>query len=239
MVCLNDSKLLQLNNISLSDNDNCILRDIHLDISKGEIIGLVGDIGAGKSTFAKVICGLKKQTSGTIKFEGKDISKIKPSNYHRNISMVFQFPEKQIFEETVYRELSFSPKNFGLSDKEIKNKVYYYIDRIGLDASLLDRPPLFLSGGELRKVALLSSIVLEPKLLILDEPFTWLDESSALMLKEIVLSIQKGNGAVMIIGHDVQDFGEICTRICHLTCGKLVYDDDFNGYLRFLEENES
>lgn len=238
MASLNDSELLQLMGISLSNNGQYILQDIHLNINEGEIIGLVGKVGAGKTSLAKIICGLEKQTAGTVKFEDTEISKIKPVNYYRNVTMVFQFPEKQIFEETVFREISFALKNFGYPDEEIKKRVNHYIERIGLDSSLLDRPPLFLSGGELRKVALLSSIVIEPKLFILDEPFAWLDAHSAPLLKEVILSMRERGCSIIIIGHGVDDFEEICTRICHLLHGKLIYDDNSIGYLNFLKKNE-
>lgn len=232
---MNSSELLLIVNLNLTIGDRQILKNINLKAYKGELINLAGKIGAGKSTLAQVICGLIKQTSGTIKFKEVNILKIKPDIFYRDVSLVFQVPERQVFRETVYDEISFGLKNLGFSDKEIENRIDYYTRLLDLDSSLLERPPLFLSGGELRKVALISSLVVEPKLLILDEPFAWLDDSAASKLRTIIYSLKEQGSTIILIGHGTPYLKELCPRFWYMDDGKVVYDGESADYLKFRE----
>ena len=153
------------------------IKDVCLKIEKGELVGIIGHTGSGKSTLIQHFNGLLKGSSGTVYLDGKDIWENKKDikNVRFKVGICFQYPEYQLFEETVYKDIAFGPKNMKLSDDEIDKRVRSVIKFVGLDESYLDKSPFDLSGGEKRRVAIAGVMAMEPEVLILDEPCAGLD----------------------------------------------------------------
>lgn len=215
------NELLDIKGLSFARNGHSIIDDLDMSIGKGEIAGLMGDVGAGKSTLAQIICNLIEPDSGTLRYYGKPASSITAAEFLKMVSIVFQFPEKQIFCETVYREIAFGLNNLGYDTAEIDARINMYTAKLGLPHSILQRPPLFLSGGEMRKVALVSSFVMEPDLLILDEPFSWLDEDGCIRLRELIAELKSKGSSFIIISHDDDDLRNICSHLWRMMHGKI------------------
>ena len=153
------------------------LSDVSFEIEKGEFIGIIGHTGSGKSTLVQLLNGLLKPTDGKIYLNGKDIweQPKKIRNVRFKVGMVFQYPEYQLFDETVYKDISYGPKNMGMSEEEIDEKVRSAAEFVGLKRELLDKSPFELSGGEKRRAAIAGVIAMDPEVLILDEPTAGLD----------------------------------------------------------------
>jgi len=150
---------------------------VNLEIEEGELVGVMGHTGSGKSTLIQHFNGLLRPTSGRILLDGRDIweDKTKIRDVRFQVGLVFQYPEYQIFEETVYKDIAFGPKNMGLDENEIKRRIYETAEYIGLSEELLERSPFELSGGQKRRVAIAGVMAMKPKVLILDEPTAGLD----------------------------------------------------------------
>ena len=168
--------------------EKAAINDVNIEISQGEFVGVIGHTGSGKSTLIQHFNGLLKPTSGKIYLDGKDIwaDKSQIRSVRFQVGLVFQYPEYQLFEETVYKDIAFGPKNMGLSDDEVDLRVRESAALVGLKNDILNKSPFELSGGQKRRVAIAGVIAMEPKVLILDEPTAGLDPRGRdLILSEI------------------------------------------------------
>lgn len=202
------------------------LKNVHMTIDDGEFIGIIGHTGSGKSTLVLHLNGLIKLTSGKIIVNDIDLSKKYDYKKLRStVGIVFQYPEHQLFDATVEKDIAFGPKNLGLSKEEIQDRVRSAISMVGLDyESIKDRSPFELSGGQKRRVALAGVIAMHPKILILDEPTAGLDPKGKESILELVHIFKKATQAtVIMISHNMDEVYEHCTRIAVLNQGELAY----------------
>ncbi len=203
------------------------LQDISFSVNKGEFIGIIGHTGTGKSTLMQQLNGLLKPTSGQVLLDGKDIwSDKKLTRQARfRVGLVFQYPEYQLFEETVYKDIAFGPKNMGLKPEEIDRRVREAAGFVGLTEAQLEASPFDLSGGQKRRVAIAGVIAMEPEVLILDEPTAGLDPSGrAEILANIEAYRQAKQAAVMMVSHSMEDVARLTDRLLVLCGSKLAMD---------------
>lgn len=189
---------------------------VNLEINEGEMIGIIGHTGSGKSTLIQHFNGLLKPTSGKIFLDGQDIwaDKNKIRDVRFKVGLVFQYPEYQIFEETVYKDIAFGCKNMGLDDNEIKRRVTETAHDTGLPEELLDRSPFELSGGQKRRVAIAGVMAMNPRVLILDEPAAGLDPSGRDRIFDCIKSYhKKTKNTILIVSHSMEDIATFADRI--------------------------
>lgn len=203
------------------------LEDISFDINDGEFVGLIGHTGSGKSTLIQIISGLLKPTDGRININGEYLYE-KGSDMRRlrfETGLVMQYPEYQLFEDTVYKDIAFGPANMGLDEREIKERTLYAADLVGIDKTLLEKSPFDLSGGQKRRVAIAGVVAMSPKILILDEPAAGLDPAGK---EEILCKIKdlhrRMNITVILISHSMEDIAKLAERIVVLKSGKIISD---------------
>lgn len=200
------------------------LDDVSLSIEKGELVGIIGHTGSGKSTFVQHLNGLLKPTSGKVLLDGEDIWK-DPKQIRRvrfRVGMVFQYPEYQLFEETVYKDIAFGAKNMGLSDEEVDARVRRAAAFVGLKNELLDNSPFDLSGGEKRRAAIAGVMAMEPEVLILDEPTAGLDPKGRNNLLSQIENYRKENGTtILLVSHSMEDVARLADRVLVMHKGKL------------------
>lgn len=208
-------------------NTAVALEDIDLTIKDGELLALIGHTGSGKSTLAQHLNGLLEPTSGRVLLNGEDINQ-KGANRRAlrfQIGLVFQYPEHQLFEETVYKDIAFGPKNMGLSEEEIDARVRGAMARVGLEFDeMKDRSPFELSGGQMRRVALAGVLAMQPKVLVLDEPTAGLDPRARDYLLQDVKQLNKEGTTVVLISHAMDEVARLATRVAVLEKGKLVME---------------
>lgn len=203
------------------------IEDIDLVIDDGELLALIGHTGSGKSTLAQHLNGLMKPTSGRVLLDGRDINA--PGEDTRKlrfqVGLVFQYPEHQLFEETVYKDIAFGPRNMGLSNEEIDGRVRSAMDMVGLPfEEIKERSPFEVSGGQMRRIALAGVLAMRPRVLVLDEPTAGLDPRARdLLLKDIQRLHMEGTTVVMI-SHAMDDVARLATRIAVLEKGRLVME---------------
>lgn len=209
---------------------------VNLEINEGELIGVMGHTGSGKSTLIQHFNGLLRPTSGRVLLDGKDIweDKTKIRDVRFRVGLVFQYPEYQIFEETVYRDIAFGPKNMGLGDDEIKRRVYETAHDIGLREELLERSPFELSGGQKRRVAIAGVMAMEPRVLILDEPTAGLDPAGRdKILGHIKKYHERTKNTILIVSHSMEDIAGFADKILVMNKAKLFcYDDTVKVFSR-------
>lgn len=205
------------------------LSDVNIEIEQGEFVGIIGHTGSGKSTLVQLLNGLLKPTEGKIYLDGKDIWE-DPKNIRKvrfKVGMVFQYPEYQLFEETVYKDISFGPKNMELSDDEIDKRVKSAAEFAGLRPELLQKSPFDLSGGEKRRAAIAGVIAMDPDVLILDEPTAGLDPLGRDVLLSQILNYHKvRKNTVLLVSHSMEDIARIADRILVMSRGKKVMLDN-------------
>ena len=202
------------------------LKNISLTVEDGEYLGIIGHTGSGKSTFVLHLNGLIKLTSGKIVIDGIDLSeKYDYKKLRSTVGIVFQYPEYQLFDETVEKDIGFGPKNLGLSKEEINYRVRSAMEMVGLDyQNVKDRSPFELSGGQKRRAALAGVIAMHPKILILDEPTAGLDPKGKHSILDLVKTIKKAsNATIVMISHNMDEINENCSRIAVLNNGQLEY----------------
>ena len=203
------------------------LKNINLEISDGEFIGLIGHTGSGKSTLIQHLNGLMKPTSGSVYLGDTDINskEMDMLSICKEVGLVFQYPEHQIFEETVYKDISFGPSNLGLSKEEIDKRVYEAMCHVGLDESYAEKSPFSLSGGQKRRVAIAGVLAMKPNVLILDEPTAGLDPAGR---EEILTQIRALHLArkmtVLFVSHSMEDVAKIAERIIVMNKGEIAMD---------------
>lgn len=202
------------------------LDHLSLSIFPGECLGIIGRTGSGKSTLIQHLNGLLKPTSGQVLFEGKDIwaDKALTRSVRFDVGLVFQYPEYQLFEETVYQDIAFGPKNMKLEQAEIDRRVREAAAFAGIPEELLQRSPFELSGGQKRRAAIAGVIAMEPKVLVLDEPTAGLDPAGAAAILANIDSYRKSRGAtVVIVSHSMEDVSRYADRLAVVSKGKLPY----------------
>ena len=203
------------------------LDNVSFSVERGEFIGIIGHTGSGKSTLMQQLNGLLKPTSGQVLLDGKDIwSDKKLTRQARfRVGLVFQYPEYQLFEETVYKDIAFGPKNMGLSADEIDRRVREAASFVGLTEKQLEVSPFDLSGGQKRRVAIAGVIAMEPEVLILDEPTAGLDPSGrAEILANIEAYRKAKNATIMMVSHSMEDVARLTDRLLVLCGSKLAMD---------------
>lgn len=204
------------------------LTDINCEFNDGEFIVLIGHTGSGKSTLIQHLNGLLKPTKGKIIIDGVDITekKTKLTNIRRNIGLVFQYPEYQLFEETIEKDIEFGPRNLGLPQEEITKRVKRAMEMVGLDYNTYkDKSPFDLSGGQKRRVAIAGVVAMEPKVLILDEPIAGLDPKGRDdILKQIRKLHDDYKTTTIMISHSMEDVAKIADRVVVMNQGSIVLD---------------
>lgn len=205
------------------------LKDINLTIDKGEFIGLIGHTGSGKSTLVQHLNGLLKPSKGEIFVEGENISARKQSlaDIRKKIGLVFQYPEYQLFEETIELDIAFGPSNLNLPQEEVNRRVKDAMEAVGLDyEEYKDQSPFELSGGQKRRVAIAGVLAMEPELLILDEPTAGLDPRGRdEILEEIGNIFQRGKISIVLVSHSMEDVAKIANRLIVMHRGQIIMDD--------------
>ena len=203
------------------------LKDVSFSVERGEFIGIIGHTGSGKSTLMQQLNGLLKPTSGKILLDGQDIwSDKKMTRQARfRVGLVFQYPEYQLFEETVYRDIAFGPKNMGLKEDEIDRRVREAAAIVGLTELQLQVSPFDLSGGQKRRVAIAGVLAMEPEILILDEPTAGLDPAGrAGILQNIEDYRHRHNATIMMVSHSMDDVARLTDRLLVLNGSHLAMD---------------
>lgn len=211
-----------------TDNKLAAVDSVTADIKYGEIIGVIGKTGSGKSTFVQMLNGLIKPTGGEVYVKGKNISDrlFDRKKLCFDVGLVFQYPEYQLFEEKVYDDIAYGPKNKGISGDSLKNVVTQAVKFVGIDESLLERSPFELSGGEKRRVAIAGIIAMNPDVLILDEPTSGLDPLSHEKLLYSILNYhKKKRSTIIFISHVMEDIAMISDRVMVFDRGRLVMYD--------------
>ena len=204
------------------------LENVSFSVSRGEFIGIIGHTGSGKSTLMQQLNGLLKPTSGTVLLDGQDIwsDKNLTRQARFRIGLVFQYPEYQLFEETVYKDISFGPRNMGLSPEEIDRRVREAAAVVGLSEAQLQVSPFDLSGGQKRRVAIAGVIAMEPEVLILDEPTAGLDPAGREgILKNIEDYRKTHNAAILMVSHSMDDVARLTDRLLVMNGSRLAMDD--------------
>lgn len=213
--------ILETKNLSYVYSDGTPFRvtainNVNISIEKGEFVGIIGHTGSGKSTLVQHLNGLLTPSSGEVLLDGKNIneSKITRRQARFKVGLCFQYPEYQLFESTVYKDISFGPKNMGLSEDEIDNRVKNAADFVGLKPDMLNKSPFDLSGGEKRRVAIAGVMAMEPEILILDEPSAGLDPRGRDMIAEMISSYRKTTGStVIIVSHSMEDVAKSADKV--------------------------
>jgi len=209
-------------------DEKTAVRDISVAIEAGQFVGIIGHTGSGKSTFVQHLNGLLKPTSGQVLLDGQDIWQKKNhlQQVRFRVGLVFQYPEYQLFEETVYKDVAFGPKNMGLSQSEIRRRVHEAIQFTGMDSGCLNQSPFDLSGGEKRRVAIAGVLAMEPDVLILDEPTAGLDPAGRRqLLGDIVNYHKQCRNTVLIVSHSMDDVARYADRVMVINEGSLLSFD--------------
>lgn len=218
------------------------VKNVNLSIEKGEIIGIIGHTGSGKSTFVQMLNGLIRPTSGQIFLNGQDIWE-KPNEIRKvrfKVGMVFQYPEYQLFEDTVYKDIAFGPTNMGKSVDEIDKAVRTAANFVGLKNVLLNKSPFDLSGGEKRRAAIAGVIAMDPEVLILDEPTAGLDPAGRdLLLSQIVQYHKVRHNTVFLVSHSMEDIASVADRIMVMNHSELKMFDKTKEVFSKVTELES
>ena len=201
------------------------LKNINVTIAEGEITGIIGHTGSGKSTLVQMLNGLVKPLSGRVLLDGSDIWE-KPKEIGKirfRVGLVMQYPEYQLFEETVREDIAFGPKNMGLSEKETEERILESADFVGLDRALLDKSPFDLSGGQKRRAAIAGIIAMRPEILVLDEPAAGLDPSGRELVMQSIMNYREVTGAsIVIVSHSMEDMAKYCEKLIVLSEGELL-----------------
>ena len=203
------------------------VRDVDFKAEKGEYIGIIGATGSGKSTLVQHLNGLLKPTSGRVFYEGHDIheSKRLTRETRFKVGLVFQYPEYQLFEATVFDDIAFGPKNMGLPESEVRERVYEAAGFVGLGESFMEKSPFELSGGEKRRTAIAGVIAMRPEVLILDEPTAGLDPGGRAEIVRNVMSYKSSHDAtIILVTHNMEEIARSVDRVVLLDRGSIFMD---------------
>lgn len=213
--------------------------NVNLDIEEGEFVGIIGHTGSGKSTLIQHLNGLVKPTFGKVVIDGEDIwsKDVKIRDIRFKVGLVFQYPEYQIFEETVYKDIAFGPKNMGLPDEEIDRRIRETAELVGLHKENLDKSPFELSGGQKRRVAIAGVMAMEPKVLILDEPTAGLDPKGRdKILGQIKEYHRQKKSTVLLVSHSMEDVAKFADKILVMNKAKVFCYEDTPEVFKRAEE---
>ena len=207
--------------------ETAALQDVSFSVEEGEIVGIIGHTGSGKSTLIQHLNGLIEPQSGKVYVDGADIwSKQNRKQIRRvrfQVGLCFQYPEYQIFEEDVYKEIAFGSKQMGLDSEEIRRRVFHSMELVGLSRDFAEQSPFDLSGGQKRRVAIASILAMEPKVLILDEPCAGLDPRGRDQILDLIRSYLDRTGAtVLFVSHSMEDVARICRRVLVMHRGQVA-----------------
>lgn len=207
--------------------ETAAIESVNFSVEKGDLIGIIGHTGSGKSTLIQHCNGLLEPHSGSVYLNGNNIwskeNKKNIRNARFSVGLCFQYPEYQIFEETVFKEIAFGPKQMGLSDEEIKNRVYKSMEFVGISRSFENKSPFDLSGGQKRRVAIASIIAMQPQVLILDEPCAGLDPIGRKVILNLVKAYQKEMGnTVILVSHSMEDVAMLCSKVLVMNKGRVA-----------------
>ena len=203
------------------------IEDIDLSIPQGQLVGIIGHTGSGKSTFIQHMNALLAPSAGKVRCGGRDIneSKLSRRDVKHQVGLVFQYPEYQLFEETVYKDIAFGPKNMKLSQEEIDQRVREAAGFVGVEEELFEKSPLELSGGQKRRIAIAGVIAMRPGVLILDEPTAGLDPAGCRQILDNICAYrEKTRATVIIVSHNMDDVARIAERIIVFSHGRVVMD---------------
>ena len=202
------------------------LEDVSLTIEDGELVGLLGHTGSGKTTLVQHLNGLLKPTSGRVVVDGLDITEkgVSLLEVRRRVGLVFQYPEYQLFEETVAKDVAFGPKNLGLSEQEVDQRVRFALREVGLAYDeIAQRSPFELSGGQMRRVAIAGVLAMRPGTLILDEPTAGLDPAGRRSILGMIRELHAAGGlTVVMVSHNMDDISSLATRLVVMSRGRMV-----------------
>ncbi len=221
--------------------ETAALRDVNLVIPDGQFIGLIGHTGSGKSTLVQHLNGLMKPTSGNIYYNGEDIHEdgFDKKKLRSKVGLVFQYPEHQLFEIDVFKDVCFGPKNMGLEEKEIELRAYAALKQVGLADEYFYQSPFDLSGGQKRRVAIAGVLAMKPEVLILDEPTAGLDPKGRdEILDQIALLRKEAGITVVLVSHSMEDVAKYVDRIIVMNQGSVMYDDEPWKIFRHYKELE-
>jgi len=204
------------------------IKNINIEIKQGEFVGIIGHTGSGKSTLLQHLNGLLKPTMGQVTVEGQDINSKDEAALHgkQRVGMVFQYPEHQLFEETVYEDIAFGPRNMGMEEAEVERRVKKAMEFVGLEhEQFANRSPLQLSGGQMRRVAIAGVIALEPAYLILDEPSAGLDPRGRdEIFGQIIKLYENTDITVVLVSHNMEDIARMANRLIVMNDGQISLD---------------
>ncbi len=209
---------------------------VNIEIESGEMVGIIGHTGSGKSTLIQHFNGLLKPTEGSVYVDGErlwdDRSRLRPVRF--KVGLVFQYPEYQLFEETVYKDIAFGPKNMGLSESDIDKRIKETARMVGLSPEILDKSPFELSGGQKRRVAIAGVMAMEPKVLILDEPASGLDPKGREQILGLIREYhQQTKSTVLLVSHSMEDIAKNVSKILVMNNAKVFcYDDTVKVFHR-------
>ena len=218
------------------------LDDVSLQIEEGQFVGLIGHTGSGKSTLVQMFNGLLKPTAGNVYFQGKDIH---DPEYDRRalrgkVGLVFQYPEHQLFEVTVFKDVCYGPKNLGLSQKEVELRAFEALKMVGLQDEYFYVSPFDLSGGQKRRVAIAGVLAMKPDILVLDEPTAGLDPKGREERLDLVASLREKMGiAIVLVSHSMDDVAEYADKIIVMNHGKKVFDAKPKDVFAHVEDLEA
>lgn len=225
-----------------SGQEKWALKNINLAIHDREFIGIVGHTGSGKSTLTQLLNGLEKPSSGTIYYNDEDIQ---ADGYERRklrqkVGLVFQYPEHQLFEVSVIKDVEFGPRNLGLSNLDVEKRSFDALKQVGLSDDLLDVAPFALSGGQKRRVAIAGVLAMQPEVLILDEPTAGLDPAGRDEILDLVARMHRErNMTVILVSHSMEDVAKYVERIIVMNHGQVMFDDTPKEVFRHYKELET
>ncbi|HHD2752063.1 TPA: energy-coupling factor transporter ATPase [Clostridium perfringens] len=234
-------KIENLNHVYMPKTpfEKIALNNINCEIKDGEFIALIGHTGSGKSTFIQHLNGLLSPTSGNIIVDGINIAdkKVKLSDIRKKVGLVFQYPEYQLFEETIEKDIEYGPRNLGISEEEISKRVKRSMEMVGLDyETYKDKSPFDLSGGQKRRVAIAGVIAMEPKVLILDEPTAGLDPKGREDILAQIRILHKEYGmTIIMVSHSMEDVAKIADRVIVMNSGEIVLDGEIAEVFKEVE----
>lgn len=217
------------------------LKDINLKIEDGQFIGIIGHTGSGKSTLVQHLNGLLKATSGSIYMDGQDIydSDYDLRKHRQRVGMVFQYPEHQLFESTIFDDVCFGPKNLGLDKKTVELRAFEALRSVQFPEELFYQPPFDLSGGQKRRVAIAGVLAMKPDVLILDEPTAGLDPAGRDEILDMISNMKKELGiTVILVSHSMEDVAKYVDRIIVMNSGEVMFDGIPKDVFRHYKELE-